>query len=51
MIVGFMGLGKIMFVLFILCLFDVLGGFVYVGGIDVCEVDVEVLWDSIGFVL
>jgi len=49
-IVGSTGSGKTTLVSLIPRLFDVSGGSVHVGGVDVREADVEALWDSIGLV-
>ena len=49
-IVGSTGAGKSTLISLIPRLFDVTGGAVSVGGVDVREADVEALWDSIGLV-
>lgn len=49
-IVGSTGAGKSTLISLIPRLFDVTGGAVRVGGVDVREADVEALWDSIGLV-
>ncbi len=49
-IIGSTGAGKSTLVNLILRLFDSTEGHVYVGGVDVRDLDPEVLWSTIGFV-
>lgn len=50
-IIGLIGVGKIIFVNLLFWLFDVIGGVVLIDGFDVCEVDFEVLWVWMGLIL
>lgn len=36
-LVGLIGLGKIMFIVLVICFYDVIGGFVWFDGVDICD--------------
>jgi len=48
--VGYLGVGKLIIIYLVLCLYDVKGGVVCIGGLDVCDVILELLYCIVGVV-